>query len=541
MTATLNSNGVVFGDGSAQNTAARAGGTTVTLTSAAPNATLTSASNQSILILNDSTKAINPSVTLPAMNASPMAAGSGYFIFNNTTPYNVALKDSGGVIREYIAPGAEYTLNITDVSSATGRWFTDFPPVAVSYDDTTGTVVTTAFKVSAANSVPKYLVVRLDTSSFALVWTEQGDSQTAVSVYARLYTVNTTTKAITAGNLITVVSGWQFTTYGNTVSDMAYDSDGAGHALVAVTMYNAANGIGAAGIRYFGLSASGGVLYATAVSSFDTPTGACAGSGTSPVTYIGYLGSGGAYALSFVINSSNTTQNLHIRGCTVTGTTAPVLTNSANNTSIALTLTTPTFYGARTGLTTFVCGANGNVGRAVSYTPASNTFTITTRTNQARLDIEQGSTAGLSSFSMGGFMYSSGKAFFGANVYDIANAGAAGVTATLSTGFTFKYNQSAAYTTTNSGYNIDPNGAVRSAIYVSGTSVIAVSENARWQCDPSQATLNLQRTGQETTVDGDATLMDTGFPLLAKVYNTAAALGGTLVANVGNVATPITI
>lgn len=511
--------------------------TTVTLTSASPNATLTSASNQHVLILNDTTTPFAPSVTLP--NMTTLVAGTGYFVFSNTTPYNVALRDAGGTVREYIAPGTDYSLNIKDVTTSNGQWNIAFPSVAVSVDQTYLTSLANGSKVNSGWIIGiSVRLVRLDTTNFALVWTETLQSNSNTICYARLFTVNPSTKAVTTGNTL---AAYNFgTAAGSAVSqqvDITYDTDNAGHALIlCVGAFNQPVAV------YFGLSVSGGTLYATTATNTTAAVVACQGP-YSGALYVGYMGSSNAFALSFYLADTSPATTIHIRACTVTGTTAPVLTNSANNTSFA-TNTLGAHYGARTDLTTFLCGANGTIGRAISYTPASNTFSVATRTNQARFDIEQGSTAILSSFAQGGFMFSSGKAFFGANVFDVTNPGATSVTATLSTSFNFKPNFGSAYTSTKGG-NIGT--ANRSSIYVSGTSMIAVDGTNRFQCDPSQTTLNLQRSAGINTALNAAgyapLLLDTNLPLYwtwSGWNNTGATLlsASTLI---GDVATPITL
>lgn len=540
MTVTVSGTSITFNDATVQTTAAvnpRQGVTTVTLTSAAPNATLTAASNQYILILNDATLAVAPSLTLPNMTTLPV--GTEYFVFGNTTLYNVALKDAGGTVREYIAPGANFVLNIKDISTSAGQWNVAFPANAVSVNPLYQTTPASNVKITAGTTTSSYTqLVRLTSTEFALVWVESTSPANGNSVvYARLFTVNPTTRAITAGNTVTVyTSGTGSTTAFLPNAGIVYDTDNAGHALVLIMgfyfQYIAV---------YFGLSVSGGTLYATTVTSVNAVPDGGAGSPLTPTVYIGYLGSSSAYALAFALGDTVANALLYIRGCTVTGTTAPVLTNSASNTSIFTVISNYYAYGARTSLTTFVCGAVNTVGRAVSYTPASNTFTVTTRTNQARLDIEQGAIASLSSFANGGFMFSTGKAVFGDDVYDVANVGAAGVTTVLSTGFNYKPNYASAYLSLTGANVLE---AYRSSIYVSGTSIIAVGYPSRFQCDPSQTTLNLQESNGIYGVSSFNTpvLLSTTLPIFWTSTVTSGA-GGTFTATtiVGDAATPITL
>jgi hypothetical protein len=135
-------------------------------------------------------------------------------------------------------------------------------------------------------------------------------------------------------------------------------------------------------------------------------------------------------------------------------------------------------------------------------------------------------------------MFSSGKAFYGPYVYDITNSGAVGVTAALSTGFSFKYNISSGYSSQkgSSGYL---NSGSRKGIYVSGTSIVSVSAatgNGRFQCDPSTSTLNLQKSGGTAGGSTSPTitlLMDVNTGLSLSATTTAVS------AYILNVATPI--
>lgn len=532
---------ITFNDSSVQITAARGGYTAVTLTSAAPNATLTTANNQLIMILNDATTPVFPSVTLPAMN-TPLPQGAMYFEFTNTTPFVVALKDSAGTVREYIQPGANFELNIKDNGSATGQWFCNFPVTAAEADPRYTAILTTTFKTTSSRTASTAGVCALNSTSFAVIWTEYSSliNTTAVT-YARLYTLNTSTKVFTAGNTVTV-----YTTSGNSnAPSVAFDSDNAGHALVTIAWLSDG---GQGFFAYNGLSVSGGTLYVGTANVVTGPAPAGCVVGAAVNIYTGYLGSNNAFGFAFLLGlDTGLNSFMYIRGCTVTGTTSVTITNSASNTSVTTNGSSGlTGWGARTGLTTFVCGGNPSslYGRAISYTPASNTLTVTTRSNQNRLDIEQGATAGLSSFAQGGFMYSTNKAFFGTSVFDITNAGAAGVTAATSTGFNFKYNLSSNYTSFNgAGFS----SATSRTSFYNGSSVIAVDSNTnRWQCDTTSSTLNLNLSNSYFVANRSGFtyfygLASTSFGMLLGLTSGAATLPQTAISAPISLATPITI
>jgi hypothetical protein len=476
---------VTFNDSTVQTTAFRAGITSVTLTSASPNATITTGNNQLITIVNDSTTPIDPSVTLPAMNTLPQ--GAMYFEFANMTPFIVALKDSAGTVREFIQPGANYQLSITNNGSATGQWFTQFPVAALNGDQRHTSILSTSFKPTSGAPFSVLGVCRLNATAFAVIFYETNVGGGTYTLYARLYTYVPSTKTYTTGNTVTIMPS---ASYYN-IPVVAWDSDNAGHAFVGLC-----SNLGSqySYFKYVGLSVSGGTLYASAVSQINgQPPPPCTVTTLANI-YVGYLGSNNAFAYGFWLCDGSATGFVYTRGATVTGTTTVTLTESPNNTGFSVGGVFQTAYGARTSLTTFVCGAasnNGTVGYAVSYTPGTNGITLTARSNTARLDIEQGATAALSSFSMGGYMTSTNKSFFGTNVFDVTGAGTSTVTTVPSTGFNFKYNLSPNYSSFR-GAGYTPN-ATRSSIYVSSTSIIAIDGSGnRWQCDPSSTTLNLQ-------------------------------------------------
>lgn len=492
MPITVSGTAITFNDGTTQSTAAlgaRGGITTVTLTSAAPNATLTSGSNQLINIVTDSTKPASPSVTLPDMTT--LVTGDAYFVFRNNTQFIVSLKDSGGTVREVITPGTDFRLNIINNGSATGIWSIAVPARVTGFDRANLTSDTTT---NGGNAV----TVRLNSTNFAVVYASANNV-----LSARLYTINSTTKAITVGNKVDIVT---LSTSSPSISAVCADSDNAGHALVgwageiSSTQY----------VGYFGLSVSGGTLYASASTTLSIGRATCF-SNNNFWAYLGYLGSGSAYAMCFSRGDSSTgsSTTTYIRGCTVTGTTTVTVTDSASNTSYN---NTTGANGGRTSLTDFTVfsqSSGSNQGRVVVYSPGSNTFTVATRSNQAINGLESLGNGSLSSFAAGGFMFSSGKVFYGRNVFDITNSGAAGVTATVSSSFTQKYNISPAYQTQSSGLNVGNANIynIRSSYYVSGTSIIAIEGTlstgfTQYTCDPSSSTLNLQTSSVVTNWAG---------------------------------------
>jgi hypothetical protein len=431
----LTSNGTTWT--SAASATAATGVTDYTFTSTTSNFTLTSSSNQVVRLLGDATTATGvQSITMPAMN-SGMTAGYGRFVFQNYSPYTIALKDSGGTVRQFIYGATEYNLTIKDIATATGFWYTaaGYSTLAQvgSYSTLTSPLVTSGDVITVAQNV------YLSSTAFAIVWGEvNGDAN---AIYAKLFTINTTTKVITAQNQVTVLA--RTSAQPLRVSNLYYDSDQAGHALVVSTGFQyddvgCGNWTSRGGGCYFGLSVSGTTLYATSVTILPG-LGSSTGPGTtflSTCNYIGYLGSNNAYAFSITYPTTvSPSHSVIYAACTITGTTAPVLTASASNTTVVIGAGATASYGSRTGLTTFTmgCAATSTIGVAISCTPAANTFTKVNRTASTRLAIEQSFYAQNSSFAMGGFLYCSGKVIVGSYSYAITNAGAAGVTSTQQT------------------------------------------------------------------------------------------------------------
>jgi hypothetical protein len=484
----LTSNGTTW-TSTAPASGAPSGATDYTFTSSTSNFTLTSSSNQVVRLLGNTTNLNGTgtaSITMPAMN-SGMTAGFSRFVFQNLSPYNIALKDSGGTIRQFIGiPSSttaiqENSLTIKDIATATGFWYTanGFTVSAVVNTLSSSSSILT----TSGDTVQTSALIPLTSTTFAIVWTELGPVSFAYqygAIYAQHFSLNTTTNVITVSNKVTVSSRVNSRSMG--YNYIGYDVDQAGHAFVLITGQNnggsCCSNFYANGGGWFGLSSSGGTLYASAI----TEIGGRSGSGSiEPVQlYVSYLGSGSAYAFAFSYSTlSANNYSYYTGGATVTGTTAATLTNSANNAATSLGNMgsgNAISYSSRTSLTTFTYGGtqpNGDgfviYGRYASYTPASNTFTQGARTTTTRLAIEQASLGYYASFSQGGFMYCSGKVIYGKYAWTITNAGAAGVTSTQASTVTAKGFLTPNYSTvtipTNGLFSAARNG------YVSGTTI----------------------------------------------------------------------
>ena len=488
--------------------AGRGGAVAVTLTSTSPVATLTATNGQLVIISGDATKAVNPAIILPAMTT--LSQSAGYFIFTNLSQYNVAVKDASGAIRQFLAPGANQILNIKDASTSNGIWASSVPALAASSDASNANIFS-GWKVNAGWYIMAAKVVKLTTTVFALVWAEYNNGNT-VTYYAQPYTVNNTTKVVTQGTRITIGSVTVTATVGVYLStgsfEITYDTDAVGHALVAISITPNALTACLGGFGVFGLSYSGSTLYSsTFTPTITTIQPACGATGMAKIDAIAYLGSNSAYAVVITLDSggggaSSATQ--YLQGYTVTGTTAVTLTASGSNTTVATTATS-SHYASRTGLTTFTSnlqGPSAKLCRALNYIPASNTFTVTTRTLTDILDIERGSTRDSCSFAAGGFMYCTGKVYYNGKVWDVTNTGAAGVTGVLSIGYSQKYDFSTAYSTKQGAQA----PSILSSIPVSGSSVVGYGASVL-SCDPSSSTFNINySTGSTGDLMLDTTL-----------------------------------
>lgn len=460
MATSINNLGVTFPDATTQTTAPFSGITTVTLSTATPSATLTSASNQYIRVVLDTTVPYLPSIVMP--NMTTLTTGQGRFVVSNETGLALAIKDTGGTIREYLPSSGSYTLNITSVATSTGVWYFQNSPSLFAFYSGPSTLIPRGNYMVAPTDLSKTttgVMVRLDSTNFAYVYTET--SQTAT--YATLFTVNTTTGAFTVGNKITVVAA----SYGN----FAWDTDDAGHALVVM---GSGNTLGS-----FGLSISGGTLYASAVNTVSQ------GSYTASRPYVAYLGSNSAYlyGCEFVqdLGCCGYTYYTHVRGGTVTGTTLVTFTQSASN-----TLFQADMNGVRTSLTTFILAD-----RYVSCTPSANTFTQGARTTTS--DAENSGASRIS--GQQGWTYCNGKILQNGNVYDVINAGTASVLASTSTSYQAKIQLSTNYltvngTTLNAGY-----GTTGTTYLVSSSKVILLNAVNILQTDPTSSTMNISSSG----------------------------------------------
>jgi hypothetical protein len=459
--------GVTFPDSTLQETAYKAGSTDNTYTSGATNFTLTATSTATQRFLLGGSNPTNPSVTLP--NATTLQEGNIFTMFNSSS-YNPAIKDAGGTIREFLPSTSAANILLFDNSTSNGVWATSQVPIctaaAPAYDQTI-----TGYKVGAG-TLRASTFIRISATEIVQCWSETNG--TTVVVYAQLHTLNTTTNQLTAGNRITLQS---CTSNNGTSAVFSYDCDNAGHALLFWAVNSGGSAGYAAYASYAGLSVSGGTLYAstTTTQTRNNVNYGCCGWGSAGISgvFIGYLGSNDAYGLSFLTRDTvlgNPIQYFY--PLRVTGTTTVTVTLGTGGTSISVTGNNPniTFGCSRTSLTTFtsfmICGSSGAF-RAFTFTPSTNTVAVATRSVSAPLAAESGSIAANTSFSQGGFAYNNAanRVLFKNGIYDITNAGAAGVTTAITTSASFK-------PTFSTGFKADSFFATPSTtLYTGGTQI----------------------------------------------------------------------
>lgn len=460
----------------------RTNAATITLTSAAPNATLLATSARIQKIVTSGTVPLYPSITLPDM--SGIVAAPQYFTFVNTTPYVVAVKSSSGTIRDHIPPYETSYINVIDTSTAAGNWYMNNPPCLVGEDVFGAVAVTCPSLVNAGYTFQSKAFVRLSATQFAWVWAEVN---TNLYIYAKLYTIDEAARTVTAGNQVTLLSGGEGINNGAAFN---WDSDFNGNAYLVWNRNGATNTY----IDACALSVSGGTLSASGLSSVSQPY-----AGQQSYTYCWYLGSNGAFAYGGSLFDGTSTYYTYVRACKIT---APAtVTQSSSNTSYAMT--SGVGQAARTSLLSAAIGSNPC--KYVLYDPTVSpiTFTLGNRASTTlALDIEIATTdiydANYGSFAQRGFMYAgTSKVAFGQSVYDITNAGTANVTAAVSSGVNAKAASHSSYLSLG-GYSLLPNR--RCGLFTGAAAIYYASYTgmfgSQWGvADTSGSTLDLSVSG----------------------------------------------
>lgn len=543
MAVTLGSTGITFPDATTQTTAAtsRSGVTALNLSSGTPNGTLTSASNQLVIISATTTGC---SVTMPNMTTiSPV--GVGYFTLFNTSSFPVSIKDSGGTIREVLSANQTATLNLRDNSTATGIWELTNPIQAGSYSN--------PLPISVYHS--QAAVIPVTSTQFVFLYSNTANPPV---VYASLGTINTTTRDITYGSPITV----QTLSVNTYISALSGTSDRVSRGFIAVSEWSAA--ASSATARYYGFAIVSNALYLS-TQQVGISTGANAYSYVKHIC-VDYLGANNSFFLGSISSCANTaaTGGLDFRQFTVnvSGTTVTV-TNATGNGSLT-TSQNPNVVPlmGRTGQTSYVYDAVSvsafSTGGYVSCNTATNTLTKGNRTSQTTAMMFGLSTplvgyygSGVENFSGIGAPTTNsfvsnptGSRTFNAGIVsNITNAGTATVTASIASDITFKSFSSPVYSVLSSASYPLPSTTQTVGQYsrlpmtgfsVSSSNFIVVNQGYFYSFDPTVSTFNINAA----VISGSsvAKLYD---PVLFSADTLYLPLAANNTYDFGQVATPI--
>ena len=490
----LSSNGTTW-TSTAPASGARSGASYITLTTGTTNSTLTSSSNQCLIISADQE---NCSITLP--DATTLTLGSAYFTFFNTSQYPIAIKDNGGTIRELLPPNSSNTyLKLQENSTTAGVWHIENPTtvgysVAPGYTNIGGTT-----NLQAGYAISS--IIKINATQYIALTSH---TVTAQNVYAKLFTVNLSTKAVTWGNQITLyTNGGNYTNESPTVVG---DSNGVDRGLILIGQ--AYYGTATAALRVIGFAVVAGTLY---VSSIATPF--TTGSVSYPKT-IGsamYTGANNAF-FCFCAETGTNGRNAFATGYTVTvASTTVTITQATGSISYAL-VSGNDWYCSPTSLTTWVVDTNiASNPRYVSYNTSTNTISGGTRTSQTTqiagslIPTFSGTTQQYGNYGNGvnPVIYpglgannliksSTGiMCYLTGNPVTVTNPGTATVTVTSGAAITYKSNSSKNYASLTSGISIGD-------YYVNSSSNYSVIDYSNYtnpsdnliNVDPTTATLN---------------------------------------------------
>lgn len=419
VTGTLTVNGVAPG---------RSGASYINLTTGTTNVTLTSSSNQTQVI---SCNIADCSITLPDMTT--LTKGSGYFVFYNTSAFPVAVKDSGGVIREYLypvaagSPIAAVTLNIQENATSAGVWHIH-SPISAGTATLANNFVSTSYTISGTLRQ----VFQISTTQYLFAsYSSETSNNTA---YVKLGTLNTTTKAFTFGSEITLNSAGA----SNRWNSLAFDTNGTDRGVLTLSQGTVYNGQ-TIGFYSYGVAIVSNTLYVSSANSYSM--GTTSGAGQDPAVRSLYTGSNNAfYVCSTVGSGANYYFNIVGLKVNVSGTTVSL--SEATNSNFNGSNNTSTYYISPTSFTTLVVDvADNSAYYFVSYNTSTNVLTTGTRTTQTTRiagNLLGNLTSNVSSNNPYQKIVMSGttRILVGNSMGTIANAGTATVTVSNST---YKY------------------------------------------------------------------------------------------------------
>jgi hypothetical protein len=315
--------------------------------------------------------------------------GSGYFVFYNTSSYYVAIKDTGGTIREYLYPSSNNTyanspisgvpLNIEDTSTANGVWHLQNPIVAgasafANYTTTTGLSIT-------ANL---YTITKISSTQFLMLGNIGSPNAT---YYAQLLTVNLSTKAVTLGTAINLGNDGGGNAY--LTSSMVASSNGTDKGVLLFSNRGLSSAY-ASYVRIAGYAIVSGTLYVSGVTTVLTGT---ATDNNSP-SYGGvlYTGSNDCFVVWSYLAGSNSDASFTAHKVTVSGTTV-TLTAASGGVNFGTLGSSNGWSCSPLTNTTFVIdasnGTSGGTPRSISYNTSTNAITSANRTSQTTVIVQE--------------------------------------------------------------------------------------------------------------------------------------------------------
>ena len=519
----------------------RSGSDYVNLTTGTTNVTLTAASNQVQIVSSD---AEGYSITLP--NATTLTKGAAYFCFYNTSPFPVAIKDAGGVTREFLSPNSSNSyLKLQENATSAGVWHIENPVNAGATTSAAYTNINSASNLSG-DSIGN--VIRVNDTQYIATSFQSG---VGGAIYARLFTVNLSTKAVTWGNSVTLMTN-AASVY--TQNGQVYgDSNGVDRGIINVGQTITS---GSPSIRLIGFAIVSGTLY---ISSVATPY-TTAGSGASyrANATVQYAGSNNAFLIYG--GETNNYLSAYVTGYVVgvSGTTV-TLTQSTGSTTYA-PVASNLYIFSPTSKTTLVLDTDiASNPKYISYNTSTNAITQGARTSQTTriagtlLQSTWDNSAGAGYFFTQGknFILSTstgGKIIVGKSAADITNAGAATVTVTAAT-YTYKSYPSKLYSTVSSNVGVTDYYAASASSYYIIDSYNADLSSTQYgkqnllNCDPTNSNFNFNTAsfsnGATNTVSDNHMIYITSTGQIVDfVYTAYAANGLAIKMNVIPYATP---
>ncbi len=500
---------ITNGDGAITITGGGRSGTSyITLTTGTTNSTLTASSNQCLIISADQE---NCSITLP--DATTLTLGSAYFTFFNTSQYPIAIKDNGGTVRELLLPNTSNTyLKLQENSTTNGVWHIE-NPTTVGYSVASGyTNIGGTTNLQAGYAISS--IIKVNATQYIALTSSNANAQ---NVYAKLFTVDLSTKAVTWGNQITL-----YTNPANASQDyptVVGDSDGVDRGLIFIGQLIAATT--SASARVIGFSVVAGTLY---VSSTATPF--TSASLSYPRIGGAVMYTGGNNAFFVFCCEQNNGLNAFATGYKVTvASTTVTITQATGSISYAL-VSGNNWYCSPTSLTTWVVDTNiASNPRYVSYNTTTNVISGGTRTSQttqiagllittfagtARFDGNYGSNTSpvifpglgannLITSSTGIMCYLTG------NPVTVTNPGTATVTVTSNASITYKSHSSKNYASFTSGISVGD-------YYVNSSSNYSVIDYANF-VNPSDNIINVDPTS--ANLNANASKYNNSYSLFA--------------------------